>query len=456
MNLDKFKKKIVEWNNYIETSYVKNYGVSKIHIHLSPIISSLGYPPTSFKNWLNHTGINIPNLLKEIFKIPIVILYYCFLFITLKYYKKIFSSRLQHSNSNFIQSQHEISAHPRKSIEEIKGLNVMNDLNLSFFEFKTRNRLLDLDNYICSLSFVSCAVFLKCVIQSIRFLIIDLIKAPRLFSNEHRCYRRILTDYLKIVSFQALVRLAPKKHYIIFWENRGWQNYLGEIYSKEIILIQLGYEGYVGPTYVNYRFMKKQIHCKIFFNTLFAKKTSHRFPNNYLMTLPSSFEDFNIEGINHHSDVSKNMEIFLLLSNYENSDENFKLLVNLVLSNENLFIRPHPENDLSIAFSLPKNKIENRSISEFIDDYTSFLFMGTTTISLYLASRGASCSRLIKPDEINIDASSNFIYEEMQITNLNKLSSVNTTLNKSPSWISREIIGPLGVISIFELNNNIN
>lgn len=453
MNLEIFKNKVEQWGNLVERAYLESNPVSEKHMHLSPVISSLGYPPTSFRSWINCSRFNIGNFTKEILLIPIIVVRQWALLLRLRSCRNLFLSRLQNPDLTFIQSQHEISVKPRKTIDEIEGVKVLNDLNLSFCTLRNRDSLIHFENYICSFSFVSHGEFLGSVISSLGVLFRDLKKVPQLLSNERGCYRRILADCLKVASFEAIEKVSvSEKKYVIFWENRGWQNYLGKNYPEKIVFISLGYEGYVGPTYINYRFMKGQMLCKSFFSSKFLKEHARRLPNSYLKTLPSWVKKYDLNDKKPPSSLGIEKRKYLLLSNIDEQD--YKLIAELVICDNNLFIRLHPENDRRHVSLVPKNRIENRSIDEYINDYDAFLFMGTSSVILDLACRGATCIRITKPGDINMDASSNFIHAEIGISELSMINSCETILNKSPSWIYQEIVGPVETILRSDLTGN--
>ena len=401
MNIKEFYQHRENWNAW------RNIGsINLNHRLFSSVFNSTGYPSNSFICFVNNRKISYQSLFKSFLTIPY---YFIVRFIQLLI-GKVYSNNLanlSNENGKLFQVQHEISNSPRKNLNEIEGVNAINDFNLSFLSFRNILKLKAKPNYICSFYLVDILNFLKVFNRSCKYFFADLLRAPRALSVENNAFGRVFDDLLKVEAFQALYNVNPAIIYVVFWENRGWQNYLAINYPENLIFVQLGYEGIAGPTFMNHDDLKGVLKSKFYFSNNFHME-SCGFKNSKLATLPSSLL------VGKRMALQNNLKYAraLIISSIDNDLNPFIELCN---NNDNFFLRPHPENKI---FGMSEQKIDKRSIDLILSCYDVFLFFGTSTMILNLLVRGALCVRVLVKNKSNLDGYTGIIDTEVRYEDL--------------------------------------
>ena len=211
--------------------------------------------------------------------------------------------------------------------------------------------------------------------------------AINLLSNEKSFITRIFNDHVKIHSLEYIVKKYSEIKLVFFWENRGHENYFIQKYPKRVISIQLGYEGLIGPTYVNYQYLS-EIKSKFYVSSLiYQKMLKKRFPTSKIIL--KTIDGWKFNKFNNDFNKPKNNDSILFISSIE--EEVYQTYLKYIKSKSvnNFLIRPHPTQVKNIPHYL-YNKVDNSNVSDLLKKYNAFIFSSTTSLAFELAINGAS------------------------------------------------------------------
>jgi hypothetical protein len=250
---------------------------------------------------------------------------------------------------------------------------------------------------------------LKALLITVMVIFNDYRFHASLFFLENNKLLRIFFDTIKILSIQKLLKITDKK-YILFWENRGWQNFLAKKDPDKIIFICSGFEGYAGPIYSNNKFMEFQ-------NTIYFESKFHY---NHCLAKKKILKKLPISIFNSTRLVSKFRKNKILI--YTNLDiDNTDLAIKLVTNSNFFILRPHPELINYASKFLPPNKIDKSQTFLLSSKYVCFLSIGTSSLTQFLTTIGAPVAFLNLSNYDNLFVNSNKIINIKDITSKKKI-----------------------------------
>ena len=212
--------------------------------------------------------------------------------------------------------------------------------------------------------------------------------------------------------------------YILFWENRGWQNHFLSKYNKKFVGIQLGVEGHLGPIYCNHRSYNDLKNSKILFESKFH------------------FDDFNSKLKKLILFKRKSKLNFKINKTFKNkalifSDldiQNTILASNLAKQFDYIYFRPHPEMVYFAKKYCDLKKIRIDKINnKFFEKYDFFISLGVTSFVALLDQKGINYLQLINPNKLinGFDLSKNKIIYLNDLKNYNKIRKKSYEKNKN-------------------------
>jgi hypothetical protein len=389
------------WNRFIRYKSMK---LDDLFYYSSPIVSGMGYPPRSIvslgiilyikkrqKSYMVlHTNRSelIAYYTKSYFRLfsikELVSTFFSIFFLTSFLLSKyIFRSidkikpaiiiHSHHHKYNFNKDYYRTSKVPDLShTTSNNGFNLYYDINPSTFSildiFKFRKY-----NCIFSPSQLDIRTVLRVYFQSAVFWYKNLILFKSFFFSETNIYNGIFFNIIKRKSISCVIsNIHKKSYYIMNWENRGYQ--LGvekDMNGEKIIQYSSGILSKVGTEYCNYRYIK---HKNFAINITMSK-----YVKGFLSKLNRN-RDYSI--IVKSSRVSKTQN-----TNIQNTNKLIicpidkqitKELLKLFHNDANAIFKFHPY----CVLNIDKSRIEKRTLSECLKDYTIAITDGLNTSSI--------------------------------------------------------------------------
>ena len=236
--------------------------------YLSPCLDSYGLPPDHFSNFLRQrTQIAMArNLL--LFSFDFVRT--CMQSLTLQWRIRGLGKHSQDrlASAQWVTYTHDLTQNRRKSTKVGSQQHAVFDVNPSFITRDFRHVCMMDDSLVASIALLSKAQFVRAMWFTLRILWQD--KRRRLGRAPAT---RTYFGLLKAWSLSELLRKNSHVRLAIFWESRGFENWVARHFSDQVMALIVGTQGTLGTTFVNHRQMGLPI--RSFFNNSWAFKLLH-------------------------------------------------------------------------------------------------------------------------------------------------------------------------------------
>lgn len=424
------------WNRFIR---FKSFKQSDLFYYSSPIISGLGYPPSSIislgiilyvkihrnKNIIIHTQRKelIAYYTKKylnLIKIKNVFIPFSTFGFILKYLiskimlKSMDSNRPKiiihshHQSSFFSGGNYITSKFPDISqVTSCNGFDLLYDINPNYFHL---HEIFKFRKYGCVTSPICIGFFelLSIYFISIIYWAKNLFLFKAFFLSETNVYSTIFYNILKRRSITKLIKKLPaRSYYIMPWENRGYQ--LGiekDLEGEKIIQYSCGIILKTGTEYVNYRYL---LHCKFGLDVTMSNHVSDFLtklnPNRRYNIIIKSPRVFNISVTAN----SRNNNILVICPMDSNITNN---LLNLLKGKNdyNVKYKFHPY----YRPEVDENIIEERTLSECVKDYSIAIYSGITSAILEVYLAGLNVFKLYNLNGLTFDVMDDFKVKEIK------------------------------------------
>lgn len=236
----------------------------ELYEHFSPKLDSTGYPPSFFQQWDSRdSNKKSPRRAAESVIVSVrAVLRTVALWLVVRPLRSRFVKRL--NKTRYLEVNTEWGTRRRKQITVQDTPRIITDVNFEFLKSHdlrafASNRS-DATPFFCSLSYLSLRDIFVSVLAGIRISIAD-----RDIGLPQNNVGRTINNILKGRALSSVMRRHNRIVVCLFWENRGFQNFLAESFPCRVIFFSLGDEGAFGPVFLNH--MQRQLANTCFFSS---------------------------------------------------------------------------------------------------------------------------------------------------------------------------------------------